>query len=283
LPRIARKLPIASAGAPPPLKISDSDWKRIEEVYGQSLTASAREKVTRATRKFISSEIFERTAEPLSDSRDIIKELTRASTKFKTVLLRHGFKLGDAGTFARHLLNKHFQDPRLLGRDPLHSFNGVLSSFIAGCRLAEKDVAPHKTRRAATELSEERAEANLARVRHKGLRVPDPTAGAEGPGVTQKPEPQRALPTFIKGHAWGLWVQALTQIAKSERMSWQVRKDVGNKSRTDKQSDFVLFVGELQNLLPTECRRGKPSKSALADAINEARSSGLKKRKSSVK
>ena len=50
-----------------------------------------------------------------------------------------------------------------------------------------------------------------------------------------------------------------------------VRKDAGNKSKSDKQSPFTLFVWELQKCLPKGCKYPTQSKSALAKAIGKAR------------
>ncbi len=58
--------------------------------------------------------------------------------------------------------------------------------------------------------------------------------------------------------------------------AWRVRKDAGNKSKNDDQSAFVMFLWEMQECLPAACRRSSHSKGALADAINKARTSGLK-------
>ena len=41
VPRVAAKLPIASADGKPRLKISEGDWKRIEKAYGHALTQAA--------------------------------------------------------------------------------------------------------------------------------------------------------------------------------------------------------------------------------------------------
>ena len=57
---------------------------------------------------------------------------------------------------------------------------------------------------------------------------------------------------------------------KENELPTRVRKDAGNKSKSDKQSPFVIFVRELQRCLPANCKRPTHSDGALADAIYTA-------------
>jgi hypothetical protein len=75
--------------------------------------------------------------------------------------------------------------------------------------------------------------------------------------------------TFQKGKAWTNWISRLIDILSEAGLPVAVRKDVGNKSRSDKQSPFTLFVWELQFCLPSECWHHTHSIAALADAISE--------------
>jgi hypothetical protein len=76
--------------------------------------------------------------------------------------------------------------------------------------------------------------------------------------------------SFVKeGNAWHSWIRGLKQIMKNNGLPARARKDVGNKSRSDKHSPFVELVWELQLCIPTESRRHMHSKAALADAIGE--------------
>jgi hypothetical protein len=77
---------------------------------------------------------------------------------------------------------------------------------------------------------------------------------------------------FRKGNAWVTWISRLTEILRAAKLPCSVRKDVGNKNTSNNKSPFVLFVRELQNCLPEECRRHTHSEAALADAISEAQS-----------
>jgi hypothetical protein len=76
---------------------------------------------------------------------------------------------------------------------------------------------------------------------------------------------------FRQGNAWASWIFRLTEIMSEAGLPHTIRKDAGNKSKSDRQSAFTQFVGELQSCLPVECRRHTHSEAALADAILEAR------------
>ena len=75
---------------------------------------------------------------------------------------------------------------------------------------------------------------------------------------------------FRTGDAWTTWITRLTEILEAAKFPYSVRKDVGNKSNN--KSPFALFVWELQNCLPEECRRHTHPEAALADAISKAQS-----------
>jgi hypothetical protein len=78
-------------------------------------------------------------------------------------------------------------------------------------------------------------------------------------------------PSFTKqGDAWNSWLRKLNKILETHGLPSGVRKDAGNKSKTDKQSPFTLLVWELQSCLPVECRRPAHSKGALATAMIRA-------------
>jgi hypothetical protein len=77
---------------------------------------------------------------------------------------------------------------------------------------------------------------------------------------------------FREGNAWTNWIDWLTEILEEAKLPCLVRKDVGSKSKSDKQSPLVLLVWELQNCLPEGCRRHTQSEAALADAISGVQS-----------
>jgi hypothetical protein len=79
----------------------------------------------------------------------------------------------------------------------------------------------------------------------------------------------REYPATKEGDAWDSWVRRIGQIMRAAGLPCTVRKDAGNKSKSDRQSPFALLVWELQSCLPAECRRHVQSKGALADALSE--------------
>jgi hypothetical protein len=72
------------------------------------------------------------------------------------------------------------------------------------------------------------------------------------------------------GGAWEIWMRELTGILDCHRLPTSARKD-SDKTRSEKTSDFVQLVAELQQLIPPQFRRHYHSKPALATAIHSAR------------
>jgi len=86
-------------------------------------------------------------------------------------------------------------------------------------------------------------------------------------------------PAAKEGDAWDSWVRRLAQIMRAAGLPCTVRKDAGNKSKSDRQSPFALLVWELQSCLSPECRRHVQSKGALADAVSDALSKARGRKK----
>jgi hypothetical protein len=76
--------------------------------------------------------------------------------------------------------------------------------------------------------------------------------------------------SLSEGEVWNMWVNALTEIMKENKLPYKVRND-RNKNKNDVPSAFVVLVGELQKYLPSECRKFTHSNDALAQGINRAR------------
>jgi hypothetical protein len=236
--RRARKLPIARSGQPN-LTITAGDWQRIESAYGHQLSDGVRAGVVEATIEFVSWEIFERTAEPVADSQKWIRSFEEAAGDFQNAMLAGN---SDASNYAKFLICKYFEDPRLSGKpDPLYSLSGVLTSFRIACKNALRELEP-----------------------------PVSTSGLLGDFGS--------LPSFKEGEAWDQWIRRLTEIVKVHRLPWRVRKDAGNISRSDQQSPFTRFVRELQKCVQVcvpECK-APYAESALPTAIGQARRKSLR-------
>ena len=84
--------------------------------------------------------------------------------------------------------------------------------------------------------------------------------------------------TFLSGHifwptggAWDVWIRQLTTILNRHDLPTSARKD-SDKAKSDKASEFVELVDELQRLIiPERFQRSIHSKPALATAIHKAR------------
>ncbi len=88
----------------------------------------------------------------------------------------------------------------------------------------------------------------------------------------QKPDPKQpnAWCTLSESDVWNIWVNALTKIIKDSGLPHKIRKD-SDKNKHDIQSPFVIFIKELQKILPKKCRKFTQSEYALAQGISRAR------------
>jgi hypothetical protein len=88
----------------------------------------------------------------------------------------------------------------------------------------------------------------------------------------QKPDSRKpnAWCTYSEGDVWSIWVNELTIIMKDSGLPYEVRKD-SDKNKNDTQSPFVMFIKELQKVLPDDFRKFTNSDYALAQAISRAR------------
>jgi len=88
----------------------------------------------------------------------------------------------------------------------------------------------------------------------------------------QKPDPKQpnAWIAHSESDVWNIWVNALTKIMKDSGLPYKIRKD-SDKNKNDTQSSFVMFIKELQKLLPEECGKFTQSDHALAQGISRAR------------
>ena len=88
----------------------------------------------------------------------------------------------------------------------------------------------------------------------------------------QKPDPNQPNAWFAHSESdvWNIWVNALTTIMKDSGLPYKIRKD-SDKNKRDTQSSFVMFIKELQKVLPEKCRKFTQSDYALAQGISRAR------------
>jgi hypothetical protein len=145
MPRRSRKLPVASADSEHDFSISNADWRRIEMQYGEELPDGVRNAILETTQEFVYWNAFERSAEPVADAVKLIESFKQAAADFSRVILSGS---SVAGAYARHLIEKHFLDPRLsdtagssyVGR--FYSLSGILTSFQSACFKALMELEP---------------------------------------------------------------------------------------------------------------------------------------------
>jgi hypothetical protein len=73
---------------------------------------------------------------------------------------------------------------------------------------------------------------------------------------------------FQRGDDWNVWVRDLARILQKRGFRTGVRKDT---DKSDTTSSFVVFIRELQKLIPPSFRRGSHSEVALATLISKVR------------
>ena len=237
MPRVAAKLPIASADGKPRLKISEGDWKRIEKAYGHALTKPLRQKVCDATREYLEWDELEKAAQRVSEAKVKIDAVKAAASKFTDAIFRRPRNIArDADFFARRLISKHL-GLSFQGRDGLQNLILKIERDISDACDRAFDIFDARDR-ALHDLQEENG--------------------------------------FRDGETWGLWIRKLTKILKAHQLPTEVRKDTV-KNLTGKPSPFVAFVRELQACVPEEYRRSQPYSAdasaniALSEAIYRAR------------
>ena len=237
VPRVAAKLPIASADGKPRLKISEGDWKQIEKAYGHALTKPLRQKVCDATREYLEWDELEKAAQRASEAEVKINAVKAAASKFTDAIFRRPRNIArDADFFARRLISKHL-GLSFQGRDGLQNLLLKIERDISDACDRAFDIFD-ACDRALHDLQEDNG--------------------------------------FRDGETWGLWIRKLTKILKAHLLPTEVRKDTV-KNLTGKPSPFVAFVRELQACVPEEYRRSQPYSAeapaniALSEAIYRAR------------
>ena len=135
--RVKPKLPFASAGSGPRLKISQADWQRIETVYGLSLPSELRRKIFKFTREYLKEATFEKRAPIASQAEDRVKAIKNAAGKFRDAILRRPSNIAcEADFYARQLISKHARLPFQGGRNCLQNLAFEARWVPNACKLA---------------------------------------------------------------------------------------------------------------------------------------------------
>jgi hypothetical protein len=137
------KLPFASAGGKPSLKISSADWQRLEAAYLRPLSEILRREICEATSEFLEWTVFERTASASSEAVKRAQLIKKAVQDIRTVILQRPTNVTrDADFLAQHLICKHLGLRSEKGRNGLQvlvmNFERIVSQ---GCDLAIRELA----------------------------------------------------------------------------------------------------------------------------------------------
>jgi hypothetical protein len=140
--RVTPNLSFASAGGKPTLKISRSDWKRIETAYQHSLCETLRRNIRQATREFLEWAVFEGTVQTNSEAQARAQSIKAATREFRQAIFRCPSNIGrDADLYARHLICKHLALSSQKGRDGLQTFVLKFERDVSkGCDLALRNL-----------------------------------------------------------------------------------------------------------------------------------------------
>jgi hypothetical protein len=135
--RVKPKLPFASAGSGPRLKIFQADWQRIETAYGLSLPSELRRKVLKITREYLQEATLEKRAPIASQAEDRVKAIKNAAGIFRDAVLRRPSNIAcEVDFYARQLISKHARLPFQGGRDGLQNLAFEARWVPNACNLA---------------------------------------------------------------------------------------------------------------------------------------------------
>ena len=135
--RVKPKLPFASAGSGPRLKIFQADWQRIETAYGLSLPSELRRKVLKITREYLQEATLEKRAPIASQAEDRVKAIKNAAGIFRDAVLRCPSNIArEVDFYARQLISKHARLPFQGGRDGLQNLAFEARWVLNACNLA---------------------------------------------------------------------------------------------------------------------------------------------------
>jgi len=140
------KLPIASAGRVPDLKISESDWTCIEMGYGRRLPNQLRAIILKITEEFLSRAEFEHTAPDVADAEARIKTIKNATGALRNAILQRPPEVSGVADFkAKQMICEHAHLPFTDGNDGLTRFAwATLLEISLACDAAMADLVQHR-------------------------------------------------------------------------------------------------------------------------------------------
>lgn len=138
MPRIGRKLPLASAGGRPQVSITAPGWRKIEKAYREELSFEVRNSIVQATQYFCDWEVFVRTAAPLSYATDQLALIQNTAEGLRQVILGQ-IPSTPTSIYVKHLIKKHFSNHNLPKGDYSRQIYSILSSLVYACEQGVKD------------------------------------------------------------------------------------------------------------------------------------------------
>jgi hypothetical protein len=123
----------------PTFNIDDTEWHKIEKVYGATLPAKVRAHIVRATERFLFVESFERSVEPMAKVKVILEAHEKAATRFFNELFANPSAVSEAGVFAHYLIEDNFKTSQLAKDEAgLDLFLDLLRAFHVACNVSIK-------------------------------------------------------------------------------------------------------------------------------------------------
>ena len=141
------KLPLASAGRVPDLKISEGDWTRIEKGYGRWLPDQLRSTILEITEEFLSWAEFEHTAPPVAQVENRIAAIKDATRAFVEAILRRPQNVTGLADFkAKQMICEYAQLPFKDGVDGLTrlAWETAVLKIPKACDAALTDLAEQR-------------------------------------------------------------------------------------------------------------------------------------------
>jgi hypothetical protein len=235
---------------PSDFKLSEADWKKLETAYGRKIPEKARREITTATRHMLSRTAAERSARDASEAIQHIARLRKAANDLLAAWTASGLP-------ASPLTDSEFPaavraDPVALAEARVARANAIARA--RACVSRSIDAAEEAINQALAEMTDDVTFDEF----HDHLML---FAGACGRAL------ETAALIAVRGarrQAWDAWIRDLRKIWTQHRRRPTARQD---DDADTKASPFVSFVWELQQLIPSEYRRGMSYKPTLAKEI----------------
>lgn len=225
----------------PVLRLDDEDWMVLEDAIGGNIPDDERTKITRLVNTYFDRCAFEWNAPFLNDAVDIVNEIKKGATGFKSVLDKH--------------INQPGIDCEPSKNDEKRQFEIYRASAYVDERLAD-------------EMTRMGHDFDALRLMSRGLNHLILACGVLQIGDQLTPsleaKAQQATP---EGAAWCHMTTDLRNVLKNLGFSTRIDKDSGEED----PSRFVVFIRRLQERFPSKFQRYMQTNQGLAKELAVAR------------